>query len=799
MKRSFLILSFVACTICVWADMYDQQYFSDASFIQLEKPGTLSKALGKNIESIISLQINGDMSDKDMKSLAKFTNLKKLSLRHANIENTKYFPTLPSLEVLFLPENQHLPIEYMSMVPSNENLRVMMFCSFLDRQADVNSSSKGSHPAGTYVRFSPFKSLKKVIITDMLPEQTMDYKNYGVATGDRIASGENDFILVDTIVYIFNRKEYAKQNSPKTTGKHVSVNYKQQFRGNYEEEDGFIFYVGNENVDFSTVQAVRKPEILKWWENNSHGGKTYEEHLMRPVVPSTLDLKMMKYIGSGYFNDTEVEDINFSSTFVQLQDQAFKGTKQLKRINFTNSLSNVIIPKQCFSDCSNLESILFDCPAILEGLAFSFDNNIKEITFNKYAKINSKAFLVETNHSSNSSIHKVIFNAPVDIESEGLMYVDTIVFNATPINLASDFSKCHNIIIPKNKSERFISWGINSEYLIDPFADLTLDIIVTEPGNILKYLPIDKLTQITSLTVTGHLYETDLAIIKQCVNLQYLNLADTYISESPTSQERREAENKMWQDLAELSTIDAVIKLETGQSNKREAKQQMAAAVNAAAMMQQEDMPECYIPAAAFENMRLKEVVLPKTLKKIYASAFSGCKSLTKIDLGENLESIGRGAFAETILEEISFPVTLKEIEGNAFNKVSTLKVIDLSNCHMEKLFSAIGGIEVNAEIGCMPNLETVYMPQGMTTFSPFVNMDCSGLKNVYVGKDVKVMNASLNNMNLHFQSEMAPELNSFSHFEEIKNCTIYVPKDGNITSYYAKFNGNGNKIIQEN
>jgi len=127
------------------------------------------------------------------------------------------------------------------------------------------------------------------------------------------------------------------------------------------------------------------------------------------------------------------------------------------------------------------------------------------------------------------------------------------------------------------------------------------------------------------------------------------------------------------------------------------------------------------------------------------------------------------------------------------------LKVIDLFNCHMEKLFSAIGGREVNAEIGCMPNLETIYMPQGMTTFSPFVNMDCSGLKNVYVGKDVKVMNASLNNMNLHFQSEMAPELNSFSHFEEIKNCTIYVPKDGNITSYYAKFNGNGNKIIQEN
>ena len=291
MKRSFLILSIVACTICVWADKYDQQYFSDASLIQLEKAGTLSKALGKNPESIISLQISGEMSDKDMKSLAKLINLKKLSIRYANIENTKYFPTLPALEVLFLPENQHLPIEYMSMVPTNENLRVMMFCSFLDKQSGVNSG-KGSHPAGTYVRFSPFKSLKKVFITNMLPEQTMDYKNYGVATGDRIASGENDFILVDTIVYLFDRKEFAQQSS-QITGKHATKYIKQQFRGNYEEEDGFIFYVGNENVDFSTVQAVRKPEVLKWWENNPQGGRTYEEHLMRPNLPAALNLKMM--------------------------------------------------------------------------------------------------------------------------------------------------------------------------------------------------------------------------------------------------------------------------------------------------------------------------------------------------------------------------------------------------------------------------------------------------------------------------------------------------------------------------
>ena len=149
MKRTFLIFSLIVCTILAWADQYDQQYFDDALVVQLEKAGTLSKALGKNVESITCLQIKGDMSDKDMKSLSKLINLRRLSLRYANIEDTKTFPTFQNLEVLFLPDNQHLPIEYMSMVPANQNLKVMLFCSFLDKQPTT----------GAYIRFSPFASL----------------------------------------------------------------------------------------------------------------------------------------------------------------------------------------------------------------------------------------------------------------------------------------------------------------------------------------------------------------------------------------------------------------------------------------------------------------------------------------------------------------------------------------------------------------------------------------------------------------------------------------------------------------
>lgn len=300
---------------------------------------------------------------------------------------------------------------------------------------------------------------------------------------------------------------------------------------------------------------------------------------------------------------------------------------------------------------------------------------------------------------------------------------------------------------------------VHSSRLAQPMsADSSLYIVLTEPSSIAKHLPMDKLSTIKSITISGRMYETDVAILKMCTNLQYLNMANATISESPESFEHR--------------------KNDIFQSSK--------------------PMPDCYIPSDAFSEMNLVEVVLPKKVKYIGYSAFYGCASLQKVDLGEALRIIERHAFAKTALTEIKFPKTLEEIKGEAFDSIATLRVIDLSKCTMTSYFSVIGGAEINANIGCLPNLETLYMPQGMETFSPFVEMDCSQLKDVYVGKNVKVMNFSLDNINVHFQSEIAPEINSFPFTEKITNCTIYVPKNGNLTSYYAKFSGNGNKIIQE-
>lgn len=780
MKRTFLMICLIVCAICVWADQYDQQYFNDASLVELEKAGTLSKALGKNTESITSLQIKGDMSDKDMKSLAKLINLKKLSLRYANLEKTKYFPSFDSLEVLFLPDDQYIPIEYFDMIPANKGLKVLMICTFKYYTQPTRDRSGYKE-----FNFPHFTSLSKVLISGHLERKCLYNNEHGVVSQEPI--------LVDTVIYRSN-----------------SVPKGELFEARLYEGVKNLFYIGDKTVDFSKIEAVRAPERIR-------NGNSYVKR--RPPIPSVLNLQNMKYIGSDYFNDTEVEEVTFSSSSLEFGDGihngykgAFNGAQKLKKIFFASTIKDLSIPAYTFAECPALETVIFDCPVTIEENAFGEYSNLKEIIFNEPAVIKGHSFygrdddleippIAKVTFNAFASIEKygfenieeVVFNAPVNINSNGIQNVVSVVFNAMPVSLAEDFATCENITVPSEEGaiEKFLSYGISPELLIDPTANLSVDIVVTEPGNILKYLPVDKLTKIKSLTITGHLYETDIAILKQCPNLQYLNLADAYITESPTSQERRQAENQMWADIVELSAIDAEMKYKTGQSSKRETRQQVAAAIHTAAMMQQDNMPECYIPAGAFENMRLVEVVLPKTVKNIYREAFRDCKSLTKVDLGEALVTIGVSAFENTQLREITIPTTLKKIYDDAFRNVRSLKILDLSHCSIDE-YSTFSGL--NTTIGYMPDLEVFYMPNKISSCAAF-SFGCPKLIDFYVGKDVKSIDREISNINLHFQSELAPEIGMFS---KVSNCTIYVPKNGNLTSYYARFNGNGNKIVQE-
>ena len=81
---------------------------------------------------------------------------------------------------------------------------------------------------------------------------------------------------------------------------------------------------------------------------------------------------------------------------------------------------------------------------------------------------------------------------------------------------------------------------------------------------------------------------------------------------------------------------------------------------------------EC-IGAKWFENTTVREIIIPKSVKKIGENAFYGCKNLISIILQEGLESIGDNWFKNASIKEIVIPKSVKTIGDKAFEYCSDL------------------------------------------------------------------------------------------------------------------------------
>lgn len=77
-----------------------------------------------------------------------------------------------------------------------------------------------------------------------------------------------------------------------------------------------------------------------------------------------------------------------------------------------------------------------------------------------------------------------------------------------------------------------------------------------------------------------------------------------------------------------------------------------------------------------YSKSEITTIVIPETVKKIAAEAFSGCDRLTIVHLAEGVEEIGAEAFYECAsLQAIAVPASVSEIGNNAFNGDTLLVV----------------------------------------------------------------------------------------------------------------------------
>ena len=146
-----------------------------------------------------------------------------------------------------------------------------------------------------------------------------------------------------------------------------------------------------------------------------------------------------------------------------------------------------------------------------------------------------------------------------------------------------------------------------------------------------------------------------------------------------------------------------------------------------------------------------KSFRIPRSVKKIGLTAFSGNKNIKKVKMSNHLTTIGAKAFYRTTLEEIKIPNSVEIIESDAFDSCRNLKKVNIG-----KNVKAIGngafnytGIEEiklpdNIEIlglgafeSC-DNLKKIHIGSGIKEIAAYTFENCSSLENVVIPKNIE-------------------------------------------------------------
>ena len=99
----------------------------------------------------------------------------------------------------------------------------------------------------------------------------------------------------------------------------------------------------------------------------------------------------------------------------------------------------------------------------------------------------------------------------------------------------------------------------------------------------------------------------------------------------------------------------------------------------------------------------LSYVSLPEGTVEVGASAFGGCKNLTRIDLPSTVRRIGAGAFSMTSLARFVVPDGVERIEPTTFGACASLREVVLP--------STLQRVDFRAFIQCTALLEAVFPP----------------------------------------------------------------------------------------
>lgn len=566
--------------------------------------------------------------------------------------------------------------------------------------------------------------------------------------------------------------------------------------------------VGKESVPLVVIETKQQLKYVETYPNIiiSNGGilsshNFIEEGLIKPTTVDYKDcMKTWKYRDNSYYefhpyilHGTDSIQQKLTSSTQRLTHSTIYHNVNTDEILFNGSWHDGIDEKWLSrityigrGDFEEYSKPILSLPAVKYAMSLDLNDSTTEIRLNSIEEFSM--------NSIDSKIKSITFPASLKRLVWGYNHINEITFlgNTPPILErfeVKDERQDVVFFVPDNAKKKYKSaksWEgiyvkeVNGGGLtID--KDKTYNIKVENPGTILSYLPVEKLEEIESLTITGMLYETDIMVINKCKRLIHLDLSNAFICSSP---EKLNNEAKSKEQLAGLAAL--IGGMADVQSQEISATDYLSAQVLSTLLQEaanvQSSNDACIIPSGSFSGLKwLETIIFPVRCSKIYSNVCHGCIELKNVTLPPFLKSISDNVFRGCInLEKLNFPETLTYCGSSFYG--TNINVIDFSKCHFNNNWRG------RVELSFHPlNMKELRLPQGVETVC------VSGEGNLYVPSDVKVIRDWQGKKcnEYHFESPTPPEMEY-----KPQNCTIYIPK-GSTTAYFAKF-GETNKYIEE-
>lgn len=282
---------------------------------------------------------------------------------------------------------------------------------------------------------------------------------------------------------------------------------------------------------------------------------------------------------------------------------------------------------------------------------------------------------------------------------------------------------------------------------------LSLDIHVTEAGNLMNQVNLAELGQVRQLTLHGEINGTDIIVIRKMSALQDLDMSDTKIVGGGNSYDGGcyTIENVMGDffpyltnpELCNISLPRSITKIGAGAFEscihiRSVDIPESVTSIEALAFKQCQSLESLIIPEtvkeigfAAFEGCgNLKFIRLPQSLIRIEPETFYGCNNLGLMELPEKINYIGENAFSYcSNMKSITLPLDISYIGEGAFEECNSMMSIILSEpitCINSRTFK-----------NCR-SLSTIKIPDGVTDIDDEAFYGCTGLKSIVLGKSVE-------------------------------------------------------------